>query len=138
MTFYYRELTANLRIRQVSEGRVVEALTEVRDLCAMTGQTPQEQFGSAGDYARTFPRGKGRSPVVRAFLAFVVVCLLAEFVFLVRSEFMATRPPSIGGVPILILLVAAQVVAMLVTFGVHYRLPKAFTVGDVSSTPPQG
>jgi uncharacterized membrane protein YeaQ/YmgE (transglycosylase-associated protein family) len=58
---YERSLTFNLRVRGLSEVEIAEALGEVRAHEAATGAPPQEEFGTAQEYAKQFPKKKRRT-----------------------------------------------------------------------------
>jgi sterol desaturase/sphingolipid hydroxylase (fatty acid hydroxylase superfamily) len=58
---YERSLTFNLRVRGLSEVEIAEALDEVRAHEVTTGAPPHEEFGTAQEYAKQFPKQKRRT-----------------------------------------------------------------------------
>ncbi|MFF2315930.1 hypothetical protein ACFVTE_06645 [Arthrobacter sp. NPDC058097] len=58
---YERDLAFNLRIRGISEPQIAETLAEVRAHEAATGTPAKDEFGTAQEYAKQFPKGKRRS-----------------------------------------------------------------------------
>ena len=59
---YERDLAFNLRIRGFSEDEIADTLEEVRAHRAATGSPAEDEFGTAQEYARQFPKKKTRSP----------------------------------------------------------------------------
>jgi hypothetical protein len=58
---YDRDLAFNLRIRGLPEDEIAEALAEVRAHAATAGSPAEDEFGTAQQYARQFPKQKARS-----------------------------------------------------------------------------
>jgi uncharacterized membrane-anchored protein len=84
---YERDLAFNLRIRGFSEHEIAESLEDVRSHEAATGVPARNEFGTAAEYAKQFPRKSrwSRGKVVGAFatllaLAYVLVTILLMFV----------------------------------------------------------
>ncbi|MCY7290353.1 MAG: hypothetical protein LH624_19440 [Cryobacterium sp.] len=77
---YERDLVFNLRLRGLTENRMVDALSEVKAHTLSTGALPESEFGTAEEYALTFPKTKrptrGRWIVVSAFALAVVYVVI--------------------------------------------------------------
>lgn len=58
---YERDLAFNLRQRGLPESQVAEVIDEVRAHTATTGTPAEAEFGTAEDYAASFPAVKRRS-----------------------------------------------------------------------------
>ncbi|WP_461173932.1 hypothetical protein M1D93_04225 [Arthrobacter sp. Z1-9] len=80
---YERSLTFNLRVRGLSEVEIAEALDEVGAHEAATGAPPQEEFGTAEEYAKQFPKQKRRT---RGKTITTVSTALAGLMFCWRSS----------------------------------------------------
>lgn len=103
---YVRKLTFNLRVRGLSEPEIADVLDEVRAHEAAAGSTPEAEFGTAGEYAKLFPKKKRRtrgSIITMAglgiALAYVLVVVLLTLVFRIDiRDFVGpvTLLPAIG------------------------------------------
>ena len=58
---YEHDLSFNLRLRGMKEARIADAIEEVRVHSASSGETPESEFGTAEEYAATFPMVKKKS-----------------------------------------------------------------------------
>ena len=128
MTFYYRDLSMELRMRKVPETRIAEILREVNEHSSVSGQPPEEEFGPAMDYAKSFPEQKGQTVSMKAFMAVLAPCLLAQAYFLFSWSVLDQAPVYVGPVRVTLLLMATQAVALVVAFTSNYRLPRGFTL----------
>jgi hypothetical protein len=85
---YERSLTFNLRVRGLSEPEIAEALDEVRAHEAATGTAAKDEFGTAEEYAKQFPkrkrrtRGKTITTVSTALaVAYILLAIILMLVF---------------------------------------------------------
>ena len=58
---YERRLAFNLRIRGLAEPEIAEVIYEVRAHQVAAGAPAEAEFGTAGEYAKQFPKMKRRS-----------------------------------------------------------------------------
>lgn len=65
---YFDELVIALRMRDVPGDEIGAALEEARDHIAHSGESPEETFGTAADYARDLAEAGGRSSHARVGL----------------------------------------------------------------------
>jgi hypothetical protein len=77
---YEKDLVFNLRLRGLPEDQIMDALSEVKAHTLSTGAPPESEFGTAEEYALTFPKTKrptrGRGIMVSAFALAVVFILI--------------------------------------------------------------
>jgi hypothetical protein len=83
---WFEELAMELRLREVTGAAIGDAVASARELLEDTGETPQEAFGSARDYAAALelPRTPA-SGAVMSVLWTSVVSLLALLLFVQAS-----------------------------------------------------
>ena len=73
---YARDLTFNLRIRGFSEDEIAETLDEVRAHESATGTPAEDDFGTAQEYAKQFPKKKMQSRGATLIMIGVVLGLI--------------------------------------------------------------
>jgi len=72
---YERDLAFNLRLRGIAEQQIEEAVHEVHTHTAATGVTPESEFGTPEEYAKTFEKGTRRTRGVRVVIVAAVLAL---------------------------------------------------------------
>ena len=88
---YQRRLTFNLRVRGLSEPEIAEVLDQVRAHEAATGTPAEEEFGTAEEYAKQFPKQKRRTrgkiiTAVSTALAVAYVLLVVVLILVFRVD----------------------------------------------------
>ncbi len=85
---YVRKLTFNLRARGLSEPEIAEVFDGVRAHEAAAGSAAEAELGTAGEYAKLFPKKKRRTrgSIITTVglgtaLAYVLVVVLLTLVF---------------------------------------------------------
>jgi hypothetical protein len=79
---YEKDLVFNLRLRGLTEDQIIDALSEVKAHTLNTGALPESEFGTAEEYALTFPKTKRRtrsSWIVIGAFALAVVYVVGVF-----------------------------------------------------------
>jgi hypothetical protein len=122
---YYGSLAFSLRLRGISESRIVEIMREVRDSSREAGQEPAQRFGPAEAYAAHFPKGNDRSVPTRVAIGVVVVAFSVAavdlFLRLTRDQ-----PLQIAGVRLIFVLLAVKIVAVVAAIVADHRVPPEF------------
>jgi hypothetical protein len=102
----------------------------VDEFCRESRQTPEQQFGPAA-YAKTFPAAGGQHAPRNGLLVMLGVIALALAYVVFRWQVVYDSVSDVGRVPMVLLLVTAQLVTIALTFASSYRLPKGFDLtGD--------
>jgi hypothetical protein len=88
---YYTALAEALRTRKCTEEQVRDTLAAAHETSALSGNTPEEEFGPAKLYAESFtgPRKRSRAQVLRSLTLpiAIVVMILARVFALPDIEF---------------------------------------------------
>ncbi|MGL5865254.1 MAG: hypothetical protein ACRCYX_05175 [Dermatophilaceae bacterium] len=121
---YYASLAFHLRIRKLPEKQVGEIVQGACYLSRGSDQSPEEQFGPASTYAEQFPMGTTTSQPTR--IAVIVLCMVFGVMAsdLIMSLFWDERL-MVGGVRVLYLCVAAEVVVIVAALAADHRVPKS-------------
>lgn len=120
---YYRDLAFELRMHGQSEERVAEILREVEEFVHSSGGTPEDEFGSAADFAKRYAKRKRMTAGHWIFATAIVVTIVLYCTNLVLFDTggPAVRPWMMG-LGLLVLVAAATAVATMV----NRRLPRSF------------
>lgn len=120
---YYHDLAFELRMRGQSEERVEEILREVEDFVRSAGGAPEDEFGSAADFATRYAKRRrvtaGHWIFMPAIFAAIVLYIASLLLF--DSGGPAVRP-WVMGISLVVLVAAATAVATMV----NRRLPRSF------------
>lgn len=73
---YERDLAFNLRIRGLPEDEIAETLDEVRAHEVASGTPARDEFGTAQEYAKQFPKKKRRSAGQVIMMTAVMLALI--------------------------------------------------------------
>lgn len=115
---YERELAFNLRLRGVPETRVAAAIEEVRAHAASADTSAEAEFGTAEEYAASFPEGKRRSRGRRVIAVAVLLATAYVLAALVLTPLIGFDVKDITG-PLMLwpagVLVAAGLVGGFLT-----------------------
>lgn len=117
---YERDLAFNLRIRGLSEDEIAETLDEVRAHEAATGTPAAEEFGTAQEYAKQFPKRKSRSRGYVIVLTGVVLAIVYVAVSTLLLPFLRVDVRDIVGPirawPALVLILAGMLAGCLTDY----------------------
>lgn len=117
---YERNLTFSLRLRGLSEPEISEVIDEVRAHEAATGTPAEDEFGTAEEYAKQFPRKKRRTRghtimTIGAVLAIAYVLFAVLLAILFRVDIREYVGP-ITLLPGLVLVLASVVAGFLTDY----------------------
>jgi Flp pilus assembly protein TadB len=115
---YERDLAFNLRLRGVPESQVAEAIEEVRAHTASADSSPEAEFGTAQEYAASFPAVKRRSQGQRVIAVAVLLAIAYVVTALVLKPLIGFDVTVITGPLILwpaLVLVAAGLLGGFLT-----------------------
>ncbi|MBB5748730.1 hypothetical protein [Micrococcus sp. TA1] len=115
---YERDLAFNLRLRGVPEAQVAEAIEEVRAHTASDDSSPEAEFGTAQEYAASFPAVKRRSQGQRVIAVTVLLAIAYVVTALVLKPLVGFDVTVITGPLILwpaLVLVAAGLLGGFLT-----------------------
>ncbi|KAA9156387.1 hypothetical protein F6B41_02090 [Microbacterium lushaniae] len=122
---YYAALAQALRDRRCTEAQVREALAAVSETTALSGSTPEDEFGPAKQYAESFTGTRRRTPAqllrwLTLPAAILAVVVLRVFAF-PHIDFLPW-----GALLSAVVFVAVWAMSEIVTTLVNRRLPQGF------------
>ena len=117
---YERDLAFNLRIRGLAEDQIAETLDEVRAHAAAAGSPAEDEFGSAQEYAKHFPKQKARSRGYAVVLIGAVLAIIYAAVAMLLLPFLRIDVRDLVGPirlwPALVLILGAVVGGFLTDY----------------------
>lgn len=121
MINFYSQVASNLRAKNYTEAEIRSVLEEVHAHVAASGQSPEQDFGTAFEYTDKFEKRAKTSPFRRKLsLAYGLVFVLAALYFIGRLLWPAVDlGVSVG----LWGTLGALAVVTLVSWGLSHRVP---------------
>ena len=117
---YERDLAFNLRIRGLAEDAIAETLDEVRAHAAAAGSPAEDEFGSAQEYAKQFPKRKARSRGYAVVIVGLVLAIIYAAVAMLLLPFLRIDVRDLVGPirlwPALVLILSAVVGGFLTDY----------------------
>lgn len=120
---YEHDLAFALRLRGLSEARIAEAVREVQAHTLSAGTSPEDEFGTAEEYASTFPATKRRTRGARVAAGATILALAYVVIAFALKPLFDVDVRSIVGPVMLWPALAIIAVGVLAGFLVDYLRP---------------
>lgn len=124
---YYNDLSYELRRRGCEEDSVAEVLHTVDDAVTSSGKSPEEEFGTAKEYAAQYEGPRKSTPGQRALGLFGFIGVVCVAIYAIWPQWFNISTPVLEQFAGIFALVVLVVIGALVGAFVDNRLPSGFT-----------